>query len=469
MGVARNAELEAAIVEDPEAEGPYVVYADWLQGQGDPRGELIAVQLALETARGPRWGELRRRELQILREHAGALLGPAAAWPSDRYDWRRGFVDRLHGGLDGADAHVLAQPSLALVRAVAGVRLPAGPSSPLLAELGVQHHSLAAVLARDQLRHVALSGVPNVHGAPEPALVERSGLVSLAATGVALMRLRACAFPALERVWTSWRGTDDRAQTDLLAFVAQTPRAEVAITLDSETEIGVLRQHREAARRITALQILTSSGQRLLPLGNHFPSLRRLELIHDRPFSRLHIDMMLPSGNQLAHLAIGTLNQWTARMLAFLPFTATFESLRLAVANAADLAGLGSGVFSSLRVLDLGFPPELTGADLRLLGPAMPHLEEVVVAADQLRAYAESPLAARVRVLTFRDRKLRLRTDHATQLRRLTALERVRVAGDHPTNATTIAVLASLDLPIELVPRVSDVSALAERRAVTGA
>ena len=31
MVAARNADLEAAIVADPEDEGPYLVYADWLQ------------------------------------------------------------------------------------------------------------------------------------------------------------------------------------------------------------------------------------------------------------------------------------------------------------------------------------------------------------------------------------------------------------------------------------------------------
>jgi uncharacterized protein (TIGR02996 family) len=43
---ARNPELEKAIEADPDDVNAYSVLGDWLQGQGDPRGELIALQLA---------------------------------------------------------------------------------------------------------------------------------------------------------------------------------------------------------------------------------------------------------------------------------------------------------------------------------------------------------------------------------------------------------------------------------------
>src|SRR5512147_760235 len=41
---AAAAALEASIVADPSDTAAYAVYADWLQRQGDPRGELIALQ-----------------------------------------------------------------------------------------------------------------------------------------------------------------------------------------------------------------------------------------------------------------------------------------------------------------------------------------------------------------------------------------------------------------------------------------
>src|SRR5262245_31263738 len=40
--------LEAALAEDPGDVAAHSAYADYLQEQGDPRGEFIQVQLALE-------------------------------------------------------------------------------------------------------------------------------------------------------------------------------------------------------------------------------------------------------------------------------------------------------------------------------------------------------------------------------------------------------------------------------------
>ncbi|HEY7372966.1 MAG TPA: TIGR02996 domain-containing protein [Polyangia bacterium] len=70
--MARNPELERTILADPDNEEAYQVYADWLQGEGDPRGELAAIQVAL--ARGES-AELRAREQAILEANRQQLLG----------------------------------------------------------------------------------------------------------------------------------------------------------------------------------------------------------------------------------------------------------------------------------------------------------------------------------------------------------------------------------------------------------
>ncbi|MBA3538368.1 MAG: TIGR02996 domain-containing protein, partial [Deltaproteobacteria bacterium] len=44
-----NPKLEAAILADPDDTAAYLVYADWLQSRGDPRGELIVLQHQLGT------------------------------------------------------------------------------------------------------------------------------------------------------------------------------------------------------------------------------------------------------------------------------------------------------------------------------------------------------------------------------------------------------------------------------------
>jgi len=96
---ASNPELEAAIRAAPDDESNYLVYADWLTSQGDPRGELITVQHALETAKGPRATKLKRRAKALLKRHeshwfkqfpvsADDYPNPAVA---QVVEWRRGF------------------------------------------------------------------------------------------------------------------------------------------------------------------------------------------------------------------------------------------------------------------------------------------------------------------------------------------------------------------------------------------
>jgi len=48
---ARNHEIEAMILADPRNRSGYQIYADWLEQQGDPRGPLIALMLAVEANR----------------------------------------------------------------------------------------------------------------------------------------------------------------------------------------------------------------------------------------------------------------------------------------------------------------------------------------------------------------------------------------------------------------------------------
>jgi uncharacterized protein (TIGR02996 family) len=72
--------LEDAIAADPDDLGAHMAYADWLAEQGDPRGEFIQVQLALEKpdlAAAER-KRLQKREKQLLDAHARQWLGGLA-------------------------------------------------------------------------------------------------------------------------------------------------------------------------------------------------------------------------------------------------------------------------------------------------------------------------------------------------------------------------------------------------------
>jgi uncharacterized protein (TIGR02996 family) len=68
-----------AIIESPDDDTPRLVYADWLEGHGQPdRGALIRVQcqLALLPADDPRRPEREARERELLKEHEQEWVGP---------------------------------------------------------------------------------------------------------------------------------------------------------------------------------------------------------------------------------------------------------------------------------------------------------------------------------------------------------------------------------------------------------
>ena len=90
-------ELLRDIADHPDDVASWLAYADWLQQEDAPRGELIALDVALETAEDKEPLEVRRK--QLIAQRGAALLGDtfskfiAEGYGSIR--WRRGFIDRL--------------------------------------------------------------------------------------------------------------------------------------------------------------------------------------------------------------------------------------------------------------------------------------------------------------------------------------------------------------------------------------
>jgi uncharacterized protein (TIGR02996 family) len=74
--------LEEALFNDPDDVAAHAAYADWLTEQGDPRGEFIQVQLALEDpARPPsERKQLQKREQALLEGHGRQWLGELAPY-----------------------------------------------------------------------------------------------------------------------------------------------------------------------------------------------------------------------------------------------------------------------------------------------------------------------------------------------------------------------------------------------------
>jgi uncharacterized protein (TIGR02996 family) len=103
---AIHLELEQEILRDRDDPGPYLVYADWLQGRDDPRGELITLQH--ELSRTPNSRKLKQAEAALFKAHGEYLVpGRLAALlrqrrrtgeiPSERStaSWYMGFLRRV--------------------------------------------------------------------------------------------------------------------------------------------------------------------------------------------------------------------------------------------------------------------------------------------------------------------------------------------------------------------------------------
>jgi uncharacterized protein (TIGR02996 family) len=97
--MADRAGFLAALRAAPDDEALRLIFADWLDEQGDPLGAFIRLQIELEPLRHdydqPRAEELRRREQQMLTEHGPAWLGPLHELIGDKFApvFRRGFVE----------------------------------------------------------------------------------------------------------------------------------------------------------------------------------------------------------------------------------------------------------------------------------------------------------------------------------------------------------------------------------------
>src|SRR5689334_19591780 len=88
-----DAAFLAAIRDRPDDDLPRLVYADYLDERGDPRGEFLRLQVERRThpADDPRRHELLTREHELHRAHEEEWLGPLSAIVSSP-EFRRGFI-----------------------------------------------------------------------------------------------------------------------------------------------------------------------------------------------------------------------------------------------------------------------------------------------------------------------------------------------------------------------------------------
>jgi uncharacterized protein (TIGR02996 family) len=91
--------LLAAVIANPDEDTPRLIYADWLQENGQPdRAEFIRLQIERElgVANTNRYWELRRRESALLSKRKKEWVRSVRQLlPGSRCEFRRGFVEAV--------------------------------------------------------------------------------------------------------------------------------------------------------------------------------------------------------------------------------------------------------------------------------------------------------------------------------------------------------------------------------------
>ncbi|MGH7170841.1 MAG: TIGR02996 domain-containing protein [Gemmataceae bacterium] len=191
--------LESALVENPDDLATHYAYADYLQEQGDPRGEFIQLQLAMED---PERSEAERRQLQarakeLLQEHQREWLGilaedfflanddmPWALHNPTEHKFARGWLDSL----TLRDSPVFGH------RSYLGPLLRSAPEARLLRKLVLEYDNglIDALLASPFLLNLRVFQLGNStrSGIPFPTQVESPRLPELIAKLLRIEELR---------------------------------------------------------------------------------------------------------------------------------------------------------------------------------------------------------------------------------------------------------------------------------------
>jgi uncharacterized protein (TIGR02996 family) len=183
-------EAVARLAASPDDANAFLVYGDWLSERGDPRGQLVAIQHALETRSTP---ELAHEAAALLERHADHLLGPLRrnlASGLVELEWRHGFIDAARVGADtlyppreppdgsaGAVSHLLRLPAARLLRKLdvraggsAVARVLAAHGATTLRDVGLADHSSYVDLVElaPSLPHLESLRLQVDHGDPAP-------------------------------------------------------------------------------------------------------------------------------------------------------------------------------------------------------------------------------------------------------------------------------------------------------------
>lgn len=282
----------------PKRSDDWMVWADWLQSRGDPRGELVATSLA-RARLGQRKQRRMASEFARLEQAAAAVtrmgldcadpLAPIRASPI-HLTWTHGFVTAARLSSAGWELPERAQVERAVTEAARMLVL----HEPLLAELrlnlqdlGLQPLSgLHALETPSRLRRLVLEGLPRQLPELAPLRPSLPALRSLWLLGATKIRSGALHWPGITHLRLRHGNSSEWAEggVELSLSLPDLTHLDLALPTGSRTNTSEIDG---AARTLSAIQRL--AHLRLGPLTADFaaailvcgllPRLRTLELV----------------------------------------------------------------------------------------------------------------------------------------------------------------------------------------------
>lgn len=405
-------DLLRAVIDHPDDDARRMVYADWLQQQGDPQGELIAVQIQLAHAAASERGELEARAKALLDAHGDT------------------WISALGDGI----SHVTFRRGLPYAACAAvGSELDAGGES----------HALLDVLDRAPIRDLGFVAQDGDDDDDEPS------------SRLAVARDLA-ADPRLARVELLATGVRWGAE-GLAALLGSPHLANLRGLHIADPDCQPYAGDAIATARLPRLELLALNGDWRSAFGDAgVVALARADLPALRDLVLLNLGLgesaavALASSPIVAHLSGLDLgygsthpNRIGAVGAAALAGSASFRALRRLILDYNDIGGDGLAALASsphldaLRYLSLR-SAAITDDGLRALaaGRAMPKLELLELSLDGelthagIEALAESPRLATLSSLWLRQTGIGpdgaraiARSPHAAGLRSLNLLE----------------------------------------------
>lgn len=95
-----ESEFIEAIRQDSVSDAPRLIYADWLNESGDPRGEFITIQCEIARRSEFECGDLERREKSLLDKHKANWTSQLREIGCQQIRFTRGFVDQFEAYID---------------------------------------------------------------------------------------------------------------------------------------------------------------------------------------------------------------------------------------------------------------------------------------------------------------------------------------------------------------------------------